>query len=190
MNRLKTKYNEIISKNLMKEFKYANIMLTPKIQKVVINAGVGPFRENREAVESFIADLTAITGQKPTARQARLSIASFKVRQNDVVGYTVTLRGDRLWAFLDKFINVALPRVRDFRGLNPDAFDENGNYSTGIREHVIFPEVNPNTTKGIRSLQITVVFNTKDKNENRFLLKELGIPFADERSRQAQKIYG
>jgi large subunit ribosomal protein L5 len=184
MNRLKTKYNEIITPKLLSEFKYANVMDVPRIQKVVVNAGIGPFRESREAVESFVADLTALVGQKPSPRSARLSIASFKIRQNDVVGYTATLRGDRMWAFLDKFINIALPRVRDFRGLSKDSFDANGNYSVGIREHVIFPEVNQNNTKGARGLQLTVVFNKKDIDANRFLIKELGVPFRkDEKSK-------
>ena len=183
MNRLKQKYNEKIAPELVKKYKYANVMDVPHVQKVVVNAGIGPFRENREAVESFVADLGNLTGQKPSPRKARLSIAGFKVRENDVVGYTCTLRGERMWAFLDKFINIALPRVRDFRGLNPNAFDENGNYSVGIREHVIFPEVNPNATKGIRSLQMTMVLSKPDIEANRFLLKELGIPFAKEGAR-------
>ncbi len=179
MNRLKQKYTEKIRPELQKQFNYANVMQVPTIKKVVINAGIGPFRESREAVESFVADLAAITGQKPSPRSARLSVASFKIRQNDVVGYTVTLRGERMWAFLDKMINVALPRVRDFRGLKAKAFDEAGNYSVGIKEHVIFPEVNPNATKGIRSLQMTIVMSgTPDSN--RLLLDKLGIPFMEE----------
>jgi large subunit ribosomal protein L5 len=178
MNRLKQKYNEKIRPELTSQFKYANVMQVPTIKKVVVNAGIGPFRESREAVESFVADLTALTGQKPSPRTARLSVASFKIRQNDVVGYTVTLRGERMWAFLDKLINVALPRVRDFRGLKSDAFDEAGNYSMGIKEHVIFPEVNPNATKGIRSLQVTIVMDG-DLAANKVLLGKLGIPFME-----------
>ncbi len=181
MNRLKQKYFEKIKPELLEQFKYANVMQVPAIKKVIINAGVGPFRESREAVESFVNDLTALSGQKPSPRTARLSVANFKIRQNDVVGYTVTLRGDRMWAFLDKFIGVALPRVRDFRGLKSTAFDEAGNYSVGIKEHVIFPEVNPNATKGIRSLQITVVMSG-DIDSNRVLLGKLGIPFMDKES--------
>lgn len=177
MNRLRKRYMEKILPEMIKEFKYPNVMDAPKIKKVVVNAGIGPFRDNREAVESFAEEMAQLTGQKPSPRTARLSIASFKIRENDVVGYTVTLRGERMWAFLDKFINIALPRVRDFRGLNPNAFDENGNYSVGIKEHVIFPEVNPNNTKGIRSLQLTVVMNTSDIDQNRVFLKKLGIPF-------------
>ena len=180
MNRLKQMYLEKIAPKLKGEFKLANTMEVPRVVKVVVNSGVGPFRENREAVDSFVADLAAITGQKPSPRAARLSVAGFKVRQGDTVGYTVTLRGDRMWAFLDKLINIALPRVRDFRGLPATAFDGNGNYSIGIKEHVIFPEVNPNTTRGIRSLQVTVVIKNGTIESNRHLLKALGIPFKKE----------
>jgi large subunit ribosomal protein L5 len=180
MNRLKEKYNKTILPNLVKEFKLANVMQAPHIKKVVVNAGIGPFRDNREATESFVADLAALTGQKPSPRIARLSIAGFKVRQGDTVGYTVTLRGERMWAFLDKFVNIALPQVRDFRGLSEDAFDANGNYSVGIREHVIFPEVNPNATKGIRSLQATIVIDSKNIEANRSMLKAIGVPFRKE----------
>ncbi len=177
MNRLKTLYTEKAAEKVKNEFKIESKMSVPKILKVCINAGIGGFRDNRDAVETFVTDLTMISGQKPSPRNARLSIAGFKVRQNDTVGYCVTLRGDSMWAFLDKFINIALPRVRDFRGVSAAAFDKNGNYSMGIQEHVIFPEVNPNTIKGIRSLQITVVFSSNNADVNRALLKELGMPF-------------
>lgn len=177
MNRLKETYNKKIAAKLKKDYKLSNVMEVPHVQKVSINAGIGGFRENREAVESFVADFAAIAGQRPFPRKARMSEAGFKVRKNDVVGYAVTLRGERMWAFLDKFVNIALPRVRDFRGLETDSFDGNGNYSLGIREHVIFPEVNPNTVKGIRSLQVTVVFSGGDKDKNLALLRELGFPF-------------
>ncbi len=177
---MKEIYNSKIVTTLKKEFKLNNVMEVPGIQKVSINAGIGEFRENREAMESFVSELASIAGQKPFPRKARLSEAGFKVRKNDVVGYAVTLRGDRMWAFLDKLINIAIPRVRDFRGLNTTSFDEMGNYSLGIREHVIFPEVNPNAVKGIRSLQVTVVMNNKDKEKNLALLRELGFPFKKE----------
>lgn len=179
MNRLKEKYQEQIAPKMMHEYKLPNVMDVPKVTKVCINSGIGSFRENRESVESFVTDLTAVTGQVPSPRQARLSVASFKVRQGDVVGYTVTLRGKRMWAFLDKFVSVALPRVRDFRGLNPDSFDAKGNYTVGVKEHVIFPEVNPNTTKGIRSLQITFAMSSGNIEQNRSLLHELGFPFKE-----------
>lgn len=177
MNRLQEKYKNQIASELMKEFNLENVMEVTKLQKISINAGIGSFRDNREAVESFVTDLTSFSGQKPFVRKARMSIAGFKVRQNDTVGYAVTLRGDKMWSFLDKLINVALPRVRDFRGVNEKAFDKNGNYSLGIKEHVIFPEVNANVTKGIRSLQVTLVFSSKDTNLNRALLTKLGMPF-------------
>jgi large subunit ribosomal protein L5 len=180
MNRLKEKYMKQIVPAAKKEFKLSNVMEVPVIKKVSINAGIGAFRDNREAVDSFITDLSALAGQKPYPRAARLSEAGFKVRKGDVVGYTITLRREKMWAFLDKFINLALPRVRDFRGLSETAFDQDGNYSVGIKEHVIFPEVNPNTTKGIRSMQITIVTNSRDKKANQFILKELGMPFRKE----------
>lgn len=180
MNRLRKQYIEIIAPRLVKQLKIVNVMELPRLSKIVVNAGIGPFRENREAVESFVSDLASFTGQKPSPRKARLSVAGFKVRQNDVVGYTVNLRGEKMWAFLDKFINISLPRVRDFRGLSALSFDRLGNYSIGVKEHVIFPEVNPNTTKGIRSLQITIAVSNSSPEKTRVLLKELGVPFRQE----------
>ena len=177
MNRLKEKYIKIVAPKLAKDLKLSNVMKVPRIDKVCVNSGIGSFRDNREMVESFIEELTSITGQKPYPRSAKAAEAGFKIRKGDVVAYAVTLRGEKMWAFLDKFINVALPRVRDFRGLSDMSFDEVGNYSAGIREHVIFPEVNPNSTKGIRGLQVTVTFSSKDSDVNRQLLKELGFPF-------------
>jgi large subunit ribosomal protein L5 len=179
MERLKEKYLKEIAPNIVKEFKLSNVMEAPKMLKVSINSGIGPFRENKEAVESFAEELSNVAGQKAFARKARKSEAGFKIKQGDVVGYAVTLRGDRMWAFIDKLINVAFPRIRDFRGFNQDSFDGEGNYSVGVREHVIFPEVNPNTTKGIRSLQVTIVFSKKDKAKNLYFLKQLGFPFAE-----------
>lgn len=180
MNRLKEKYKKQICPKLMKDFHFKNVMQVPCVSKVSINAGIGGFRDNKEAVESFLLDLSLLSGQKPYPRKARLSEAGFKIRKGDTVGYSVNLRGERMWAFVDKLINVALPRVRDFKGLNPAAFDLKGNYSLGIAEHVIFPEVNPNTTKGIRHMQVTFVMSSKNKDANRALLKELGIPFWDD----------
>lgn len=186
MNRLKDEYKNKISSEILKEFKLGNVMEVPRILKVNINAGIGPFRENKEAVESFVEELSDIAGQKVYERKARKSEAGFKIKQNDIVGYAVTLRGERMWAFLDKLINIAFPRIRDFRGFSPDSFDENGNYSIGIKEHVIFPEVNANTTKGIRSLQVTVVFSGKDIDQNRFLLKKLNFPFSEVSSQEGK----
>lgn len=180
MNRLKENYIKKILPLLKKELKLENINEVPRLKKIVVNAGVGPFMENKEAVESFVNDLTLITGQKPYPRGARLSEAGFKIKQGDIVGYAVTLRGERMWAFLDKLINVALPRVRDFRGLKPSAYDQNGNYSIGIKEHVIFPEVDANTTKGIRSLQVTIITDSNDLEANKKLMMELGVPIREE----------
>lgn len=174
--RLQEKYIKEVAPTLVKELKLKNIMRVPRIMKVSVNSGIGAFRDNREALDIFVQELADITGQKPYERKARLSEAGFKIKQNDVVGYAVTLRNARMWAFLDKLVSVALPRVRDFRGLSNTAFDNSGNYSLGIREHVIFPEINANTTKGIRGLQVTIVTNSRDITSNKALLKGLGFP--------------
>jgi len=180
-NRLYTKYKEEVQQALLKELKLANVMETPKIVKISVNAGIGGFRENREHVENFTQELAEITSQKPFVRKARLSEAGFKVRKGDEVGYAVTLRGAKMWAFLDKLISIVLPRVRDFRGMSRDSFDGKGNYSFGVREHVIFPEVNPNAVKGIRSLQVTIVMKDGNKEKNILLLEKLGFPFKKEK---------
>ncbi|MFH1295538.1 MAG: 50S ribosomal protein L5 [bacterium] len=177
MNSLSELYKEKVVKELQKELKLENAMEVPRITKIVVNAGIGNFKDVREAVESFVAELAGLTGQKPSPRKARLSEAGFKIRKGDIVGYTVTLRGAYMWAFLEKLIRVVLPRTRGFWGLSADSFDGHGNYSLGIREHTVFPEVNPNTVKGIRSLQITVGTSTKDDKEALALLKSLGFPF-------------
>jgi len=181
MNRLKEQYNKIIAPKILEEFKLKNVMEVPKIIKINVNSGIGSFRENKEAVESFVDELSNVSGQKVYPRSAKKSEAGFKIKQGDVVGYAVTLRGERMWAFFDKLVNIAFPRIRDFRGFSTESFDHDGNYSIGIREHVIFPEVNPNTTKGIRSLQVTIVFNSKEVERNKFLLREFGFPFAEEK---------
>jgi large subunit ribosomal protein L5 len=173
---LQEKYKKEVVPVLMKDLKLSNVMEVPSVEKVVVNAGIGSFRDKKEAVASFVEELAQLTGQRPSERKARLSESGFKIRAGDVVGYAVTLRGSRMWAFLDKFINIVLPRVRDFRGLSRKAFDNSGNYSVGIVEHTIFPEVNPNTTKGVRNLQVTVVTDAKDKEESEKLLSLLGLP--------------
>lgn len=179
MNRLKKQYIEKVRPVVTKQFEFKNVMQAPQIKKVVLNAGIGSFMENVEAVETFIEELSSIAGQKAYPRKARLSEAGFKIKQGDVVGYAVTLRGEKMWAFLDKLINIAFPRIRDFRGFSVDSFDSSGNYSVGIREHTIFPEVNPNTTKGIRSMQVSIVFDSEKKEMNKFILSELGFPFVE-----------
>lgn len=180
MNRLREKYEKEIAAKLKEEFKLGSVMEVPRIEKIVVNAGIGDFRDSKEAVQNFEEDLAKILGQKPYPRKARLSIAGFKIRKGDTVGYAATLRGEIMWAFLDKLISVAIPRIRDFRGLKVDSFDQAGNYSLGITEHIIFPEVDPNTVKGNRSLQITVVSTSNDKELNKALLNYLGMPFVKE----------
>lgn len=187
MNRLKEKYVNEVAKKLKNDFKLKSVMEVPSIKKIVVNVGIGSFRENREAVESFENDLANLLGQKPYPRKARLSIAGFKIRKGDVVGYSATLRGKRMWAFLDKLINAAIPRIRDFKGLSRSSFDESGNYSLGITEHIIFPEVNPNTVKGIRSMQLTIVSSSNDKRLNEALLEQLGVPFVDKVEKEVSK---
>lgn len=176
---LKEKYNKEVIQKMKKDHNLSSVMQVPHIKKIVVNAGIGAFRENKEAVDVFVEELSAVLGQKPNPRKARLSIAGFKVREGSTVGYSATLRGDRMWAFLEKLINVAIPRIRDFRGLDATAFDNAGNYSLGITEHVIFPEVNQNTVKGIRGLQLTVVSSSSNKDLNKDLLKNLGMPFGE-----------
>lgn len=177
MNRLRQEYKEKIADQLVKDLNLSNKMEAPKLKKIVINAGIGEFRENREAVESFVNDLASLAGQQPSFRKARLSESGFKIRKGDIVGYTVTLRGERMWAFLDKFVSIVLPRVRDFQGLNLKSFDDRGNYSVGLKEHVIFPEVNPNTIKGIRSLQVNFSFSSQGKEHSQAFLEAVGMPF-------------
>ncbi len=187
MNRLQERYIKEIAPKIKQEFGYKSVMRVPRIKKIVVNAGIGGFRESRDAVDSFEKEFADIVGQKPYPRSARLSEAGFKIKQGDMVGYAATLRGERMWAFLDKLISVAIPRIRDFRGLSTKSFDEAGNYSVGITEHVIFPEVNANTTKGNRSLQITIVSTNNDKEVNKALLSYIGMPFIKEDEKEGSK---
>ena len=177
---LSKSYKTDIVPKLMKELSLTNPMEVPKLLKVSVNAGVGSFRDNKEALETFVSEMADICGQKPVLKTARISEAGFKIKKGDVVGVSVTLRGDRMWAFVEKFISVVLPRVRDFKGVNPNSFDKNGNFSVGITEHTIFPEVNPNIVKGIRSLQITFVTNSNDSEKSKALLSMIGMPFKKE----------
>lgn len=178
MNELRKKYTTEIKDNLIKELSLENVMQAPVLDKIVINTGIGKFRDNKDVVDSFFNEVTSISGQKPTFRKSRVSEAGFKVRKNDTVGITVTLRGERMWVFLQKLINISLPRVRDFKGVSNTSFDKSGNYSVGIREHIIFPEVDANRTKGIKSLQITLVFKNSDKEKSKKFLSLLGMPFS------------
>lgn len=180
MNNLRKKYLEELVPRINEEYHLKSVMEVPRLLKIKVNSGIGSFRDNREAVDSFEQELGLLLGQKPYPRKARKSIASFKVRQGDVIGYSATLRGESMWAFLEKLIGIAIPRIRDFRGLPISSFDQDGNYSLGIKEHIIFPEVNPNTVKGIRSLQLTMVFSGGNAKLNKVVLGYLGMPFVKE----------
>lgn len=179
MSFLKERYTKEIAKQMVKEFSFENVMEVPRIKKVCINAGIGPFRDKKDDVESFAQELSDLAGQKSYVRKAKLSEAGFKIKKGDIVGFAVTLRGDRMWSFLEKLTSIVMPRIRDFRGLPANAFDKSGNYSIGVREHTIFPEVNPNIVRGIRSLQITLVFNNSRQDVNLALLKKLGFIFKE-----------
>mgnify|MGYP001302795481 FL=1 len=178
MSRLKDKYFNEVVPAMMQKFNYKNIMEVPRVEKVVINMGINDARENPKAIESATNDLTAIAGQKPIVTKAKKSIAAFKIRQGMPVGAKVTLRSERMYDFLDKLFNINLPRVRDFRGVSPDAFDGRGNYTLGIREQLIFPEINYNNIDRVRGMDITIVTTAKTDEEARELLKNLGMPFA------------
>ena len=175
--RLQQRYRETIAQQLMSEFNYSNVMEIPRITKVAVNIGLGEALENANAVESATKDLMAITGQRPYVRRAKKAISNFKLRENNPIGLSLTLRGDRMWEFLDRLINAALPRVRDFHGVTADAFDGRGNYSLGLTEQVIFPELSFDQVDRIRGLQVNVVTTAKTDAEGRRLLELLGMPF-------------
>jgi len=178
MNRLKEFYTTKLKTELTKELGLSNIMQVPRLEKIVINSGIGSFRDNKDSLDSFFNEFMSISGQRPNFRKARFSEAGFKVRKNDLVGLTVTLRGERMWDFLERLISVSLPRVRDFKGVSKKAFDKLGNYSIGIKEHIIFPEVDANKTKGVRSLQVNFVFKNGSPVNSFKLLEKLGLPFS------------
>jgi len=161
----------------MREFGYRNIMEVPRLQKIVINIGMGEALDNPKALDFAVQDLATITGQRPVITKARKSVASFKLRAGRAIGVKVTLRGERMWAFLDRLCNVALPRQRDFRGVSPSAFDGRGNYTLGLREQLIFPEINYDKIDKIRGMEITIVTTAKTDEEARRLLELLGMPF-------------
>jgi large subunit ribosomal protein L5 len=178
MNRMKNLYTTKLKAELLKDLGLENIMQVPTLEKIVVNSGIGSFRDNKDALDSFFNEFMSLTGQRPNFRKARFSEAGFKVRKNDLVGVTVTLRGERMWDFLEKLISVSLPRVRDFKGVSKKAFDRLGNYSIGIKEHIIFPEVDANKTKGVRSLQVNFVFKNGSPVNSSKLLEKLGLPFS------------
>ena len=180
MNYLREKYVNEVVPAMMKEFNYSNIIQVPKFEKVVVNIGMGEALDNAKALDAAVADLTAITGQKPVITKARKSIAGFKLREGRAIGTMVTLRGERMWAFLDRVMNIVLPRVRDFRGISPDAFDGRGNYTLGLREQIIFPEIEFDKVDKVRGMEITIVTTAPDDDQARALLRLLGMPFRKE----------
>lgn len=177
MPRLKAKYRETIVPALQEEFNYANVMQIPGLTKIVVNMGVGDAARDSKIIEGAIRDLTAITGQKPSVTKARKSIAQFKLREGQAIGCHVTLRGDRMWEFADRLLTLALPRIRDFRGLNGRQFDGNGNYTFGLSEQVMFLEIDQDKIDRVRGMDITFVTSADNDVEGRALLKHLGFPF-------------
>jgi large subunit ribosomal protein L5 len=175
--RLLERYRSDVVAKLAQEFGYANTMQVPRLEKIVVNIGMGEATQNPKLLEKATEELGAITGQKPLVRKARKSIANFKLRQGQNIGAMVTLRGDRMWEFLDRLLSVALPRVRDFKGVSPKAFDGRGNYTLGIREQIIFPEVNYDAVEKISGLNVTVCTSARTDAEGKALLAHLGMPF-------------
>jgi large subunit ribosomal protein L5 len=175
--RLKTLYQQTILPKLQEEFGYTNVHQVPKLTKVTVNRGLGEASQNAKALESSLSELATITGQKPVVTRARKAIAGFKIREGMPVGVMVTLRSERMYAFLDRLINLALPRIRDFRGISPNSFDGRGNYSLGIREQLIFPEIDYDTIDQIRGMDVSIITSAKTDEEGRALLKALGMPF-------------
>ena len=177
--RLKEVYSSEVAPALMKKFEYDSVMQIPKLDKIVLNVGCGEARENSKVVDSIINDLTQIAGQKPIVCKAKKSVANFKLREGMPIGVKVTLRGDRMYEFLDRFFNLSLPRVRDFRGINPNAFDGRGNYAMGIKEQLIFPEIDYDKIDKVRGMDIIMVTTANTDEEARELLKLMGAPFAE-----------
>ena len=180
MARLKDRYNEEIKPQLVERFGYSSVMQVPKVEKVVLNMGVGEAKQDSKMMDAALEQLATIAGQKPNIRRARKSIAQFKLREGMPVGVSVTLRGERAYEFLDRLMSVAVPRIRDFRGLNPRSFDGRGNYSIGVREQIIFPEIDYDAIDQVRGLDITIVTTAKSDAESFALLELLGMPFARE----------
>ena len=177
--RLKERYKNEVSALLQKEFNFSNKMQIPTLSKIVVNMGVGEAAKDSKLIEGAIRDLTTITGQRPLVTKARKSIANFKLREGQPIGAHVTLRGDRMWEFMDRLLSVSLPRIRDFRGLSPKQFDGSGNYTFGLTEQVVFPEIEQDKLDRVRGMDITIVTSAKNDNEGRALLKALGFPFKD-----------
>jgi large subunit ribosomal protein L5 len=181
MNRMQEKYQKEVVTALRKAFTYKNIMQVPHIEKIVVNIGLGgEAMDNPKMLEAAMGDVTTITGQKPVMTKARKSIANFKLREGRVIGTKVTLRGAKMWAFLDRLINTALPRVRDFRGVSPEAFDGRGNYTLGLRDQLIFPEIEYDKIDKVRGMEVTIVTTAKSDDHARLMLQLLGMPFKKE----------
>ena len=178
MNRMQEKYNKEVVPALRKAFDLKNVMEVPRIQKVVVNIGMGEAMDNPKAMEAAVSDLTTITGQKPVMTKARKSIANFKLREGRLIGTKVTLRGERMWSFLDRLMNTALPRVRDFRGVSGNAFDGRGNYTLGLRDQLIFPEIEYDKIDKLRGMEVTIVTTAKNDDQARTMLQMLGMPFS------------
>jgi large subunit ribosomal protein L5 len=176
---IQQRYDEQVVSTLMQEFQYANVMQVPRIEKIVINIGMGEANDNPKTLDSAVTDLRTISGQQPVITRAKKSIAAFKLREGRAIGVKVTLRGQRMWALLDRLINLALPRIRDFRGVSPDTFDGRGNYTIGLREQLMFPEIQYDKIDKVRGMEITIVTTAKNDEEGRRLLKLLGMPFRE-----------
>lgn len=177
MNRLKERYQKELVPALMKSLNLESVMQVPRLEKVVINIGMGEAMDNSKAMDAAVSDVTQITGQKPIITKARKSIANFKLREGRAIGVKVTLRGERMWAFVDRLVNIVLPRVRDFRGVSADAFDGRGNYTLGLREQLIFPEIEYDKIDKIRGMEITIVTTSTTDDQAAMLLQMLGMPF-------------
>ncbi|CAH2215212.1 50S ribosomal protein L5 [Tepidibacter aestuarii] len=177
-SRLKEKYTKEVAPALMEKFTYENVMEIPKLEKVIINMGIGNAKENPKELEAAVAELEMITGQKPVTTKAKKSVANFKLREGMPVGAKVTLRGDKMYHFVDKLVNISLPRVRDFRGVNPNSFDGRGNYALGIKEQLIYPEIEYDKVDKVRGMDIIFVTSAKNDEQARELLKLLGMPYS------------
>ena len=177
MSRLKERYNGEIIKSLMEKYKYSSVMQVPKIEKIVLNIGVGDAVSNSKLLDDSVAELAAISGQKPIVTKAKKSIAGFKLREGMPIGCKVTLRGERMYEFFDKLVTISLPRVRDFRGVSKNAFDGRGNYTLGVKEQLIFPEINFDKVNKLRGMDIVIVTTAETDDESRELLRQLGMPF-------------
>jgi large subunit ribosomal protein L5 len=177
--RLQERYRQDVVPALTKEFSYENVMQVPKVTKIVLNIGLGEALQNAKAIDAAVADLTAIAGQKPVVTRAKKSVANFKLREGQAIGAMVTLRGTRMYEFLDRLVNVALPRIRDFRGVNRRSFDGRGNYSIGLREQIMFPEIEYDKVDKLRGLEVSIVTSARNDAEGYALLKQFGMPFRD-----------